>query len=451
MDLPEMAPVAVNPTVLDEVTVVPVRLTPAVAELIALPELMALLLLDTPVMVMSLFAYRAPPMLTPMPATAVVWVATPEWLLSIVMVPGSGMAVVATTPVVIAEPLDLSNRLISLLDVAALTVTVPIVTAEALVPVVASKMMLEAVPLVLAVLAIVPVCVILLFEVSVRLEPLARLTAPTSTPKLAPAAVLLPVTLMLAPAPVTVRMSIVATVVAVVLVALTVMPVLAEIVAPVTMLIALPVVDVEVRLTEPLDAVKVPAATEPEYVMAVLPSAEMTMFPLAESTAADVITALFAFETPVKVMPLLAYKAPSKVRPSPDTAPVAATVPPLVLSILMLPGSTLLLAPTVPGLIAAPLDLIFRLMSLVLPAVTLKLPVVMDEALEPDVASNVRVAALPLVLAAALMAPTWLIRLFELSVMLEPLASAIVPVCVIPVLPPAAVLLAVTVSAEPAF
>ena len=57
----------------------------------------------------------------------------------------------------------------------------------------------------------------------------------------------------------------------------------------------------------------------------------------------------------------------------------------------------------------------------------------------------------PLTFAAALMAPTWLMRLFALSVMLEPLASAIAPVCVIPVLPPAAVLLAVTVSAEPAF
>ena len=202
-------------------------------------------------------------MLTPMPAMAVAWVATPALLLSIVMVPGSGMAVVATTPVVIAEPLDLRSRLMSLLDVAALTVTVPMVTAEALVPDVASKMILDAVPLVLVVLTIVPVCVILLFDVSVRLAPLARLTVPTSTPKLAPAAVLLPVTLMLAPAPVTVSMSIVATVVAVVAVALIVMPVLAEIVAPLTMLIALPVVDVEVRLTAPFVAVKVPAAAEP--------------------------------------------------------------------------------------------------------------------------------------------------------------------------------------------
>ena len=69
---------------------------------------------------------------------------------------------------------------------------------------------------------------------------------------------------MLAPAPVTVRTSTVATVAAVVLVALSVMPVLALMVAPVTILMALPVVETEVRLTEPLVAVSVPAAAEPE-------------------------------------------------------------------------------------------------------------------------------------------------------------------------------------------
>ena len=56
MALPVIAPVAVSPCVPTVVMVVPVRLTPAVAELITLAELMALLLLDTPVMLMSLLA-----------------------------------------------------------------------------------------------------------------------------------------------------------------------------------------------------------------------------------------------------------------------------------------------------------------------------------------------------------------------------------------------------------
>ena len=162
------------------------------------------------------------------------------------------------------DPLDFTSRLMSLVEVAAATVRVPIVTAEAFEPVVASKRIELAAPFVLIAFAIVPVWVILLLETSERLEPFARLTLPTATPRRAPAALALPAKLMLAPAPVTVRTSTVATVAAVVLVALSVMPVLALMVAPVTILMALPVVETEVRLTEPLVAVSVPAAAEPE-------------------------------------------------------------------------------------------------------------------------------------------------------------------------------------------
>ena len=115
--------------------------------------------------------------------------------------------------------------------------------------------------------------------------------------------------------------------------------------------------------------------------------------------------ALLAFEAPVKVMPLLAYIAPFKVRPIPDTALLAATVLALVLSIVMVPGNTMALVPTEPGLMAAPLDLMFRLMSLVLPVVMLKLPVVMDDALVPDVVSNTTLDTAPLVLLVKFSAP----------------------------------------------
>ena len=189
----------------------------------------------------------------------------PALELSKVIVPGSGIAAVARAPdTVMEDPFDLTFRLISLVEVAAATVSVPSVTAEAFDPVVASKRIELATPFVLMALAIVPVCVILLFEINERLEPLARLMLPTSTPRLEPAAVSLAVKLILDPAPVTVSTSTVATVVAVVLVALSVMPVFALMVAPVTMLIALPVVATEVRLTDPLVEVSVPAEDEPE-------------------------------------------------------------------------------------------------------------------------------------------------------------------------------------------
>ena len=58
--------------------------------------------------------------------------------------------------------------------------------------------------------------------------------------------------------------------------------------------------------------------------------------------------------------------------------------------------------------------------------------------------------AVPLVLATKLIAPAWLIELLEVKVILPPLAlSVIVPVCVIPVFDPAAVLFAVTDKSEP--
>ena len=266
MLLPVRVPVAVMPQRLPVVRVFPVRVTAPSDEVISWLLVMAELLLETPVREMPLEPKTPPPLkVRPTPATAVAWVIVPPLVLSKVIVPGSGIAAVARGPAaVMAEPFDFTSRLMSLVEVAAATVRVPIVTAEAFEPVVASKRIELAAPFVLIAFAIVPVWVILLLETSERLEPFARLTLPTSTPRRAPAALALPVKLMLAPAPVTVRTSTVATVAAVVLVALSVMPVLALMVAPVTILMALPVVETEVTLTEPLVAVSVPAAAEPE-------------------------------------------------------------------------------------------------------------------------------------------------------------------------------------------
>ena len=160
-----------------------------------------------------------------------------------VTVPGKPMRDVPIAPAEMAAPLDFINTLMSLVDVAALTVTEPKLTAEPLVPDVVSNTILATAPFVLAVAAMAPVWVILLFEVSVRLEPLDNVTAPTSTPSVAPAAVSLPVTLMLAPAPVTFKISTVLTVAAVVPVALMVIPDPACKVVPVAALTAMPVVD----------------------------------------------------------------------------------------------------------------------------------------------------------------------------------------------------------------
>ena len=265
MLLPVIVPVALMPQRLPAVRVVPVKEINPCDEVITWLLVMAELLLETPVREMPLEPKTPPPLkVRPIPATAVAWVIVPPLVLSKVIVPGSGIATVARGPAaVMEEPFDFTSKLMSLVEVAAAMVRVPIVTAEAFEPVVASKRIELAAPFVLIAFAIVPVWVILLLETSERLEPLARLTAPTSTPRRAPAALALPVKLMLEPAPVTVRISTVATVAAVVLVALIVMPVLAVMVAPVTMLMALPVVETELRLTEPLVAVSVPAAAEP--------------------------------------------------------------------------------------------------------------------------------------------------------------------------------------------
>ena len=106
--------------------------------------------------------------------------------------------------------------------------------------------------------------------------------------------------------------------------------------------------------------------------------------------------------------------------------------------------------PTVPGFRAEPLDLMVRLTSLVLPVTKVMLPVVIAEALEPVVASKTRLLAVPLTLAATLIAPVWLMRLFETNERPEPLAKLIVPAVTMPEEPPAAALFAVTERLEPA-
>ena len=139
--------------------------------------------------------------------------------------------------------------------------------------------------------------------------------------------------------------------------------------------------------------------------MAVVPRALTTRLPLVVATAAEVWMALLPFETPERTTPLPAYIAPLRVRPIPATALAAVTVPALVLSMVRTPGRFSRLVPTVPGFRAEPFDLMVRLTSLVLPVAKVMLPVVIAEALEPAVTSKTRLLAVPLTLAATVIAP----------------------------------------------
>ena len=68
-------------------------------------------------------------------------------------------------------------------------------------------------------------------------------------------------------------------------------------------------------------------------------------------------------------------------------------------------------------------------MLLVEPDVIVRVPPVIVDVLVPRVVSYVTVDALPLVLAARLMAPVWLMMLLEVKLILLPLAlTAIAPV-----------------------
>ena len=91
-----------------------------------------------------------------------------------------------------------------------------------------------------------------------------------------------------------------------------------------------------------------------------------------------------------------------------------------------------------------------RLISLVLPVRKVTLPVVIAEALEPVVVSKTMFEAAPLTLAATLMAPVWLMSLFETNESPEPLARPIAPAVTMPEAPPADVLFAVMERFEPA-
>ena len=102
---------------------------------------------------------------------------------------------------------------------------------------------------------------------------------------------------------------------------------------------------------------------------------------------------------------LLAYIAPLRVRPIAPTALVAVTVLPFVLSMVKTPGSGIALVPTVPGFKAEPFDLMVRFTSLVLPVMKVMLPVVIAEAFDPVVVSKTKLLAVPLTLAAVLIAP----------------------------------------------
>ena len=94
---------------------------------------------------------------------------------------------------------------------------------------------------------------------------------------------------------------------------------------------------------------------------------------------------------------------------------------------MTVPGKRTELLPIVPGLIALPADFITKLMSLDEPAVSVKAPETIVDALVPLVVSYVNVAVLPVVLAAKVMAPFWLMILFEVKVMSEPLAPVMAP------------------------
>ena len=98
------------------------------------------------------------------------------------------------------------------------------------------------------------------------------------------------------------------------------------------------------------------------------------------------------------------------------------------MSSVNVPGNTALLEPSVPGLILDPADLPMKLIAEPeLPAAIVKLPITIEESLLPVVVSKVILAAVPLVLAVKLMAPIWLISLFEVKLMLEPLRAVMMP------------------------
>ena len=86
----------------------------------------------------------------------------------------------------------------------------------------------------------------------------------------------------------------------------------------------------------------------------------------------------------------------------------------------------------------------------VAPLVTLNAPVVIRDALLPDLVSYNTFAAAVAVFATRVIEPVWLIRLFEIKLMLEPMALLVIaPVWVMPMADPAAALLPVIVMLLP--
>ena len=101
---------------------------------------------------------------------------------------------------------------------------------------------------------------------------------------------------------------------------------------------------------------------------------------------------------------------------------------PKVLSSIMVPGNTIALVPIDPGSILDPEDLAIKLIAkLEVLVAIVKLPVVIVEFKLPVVVSKVMLASAPLVLAAKVRAPIWLISLLDVKLILEPLRAVIVP------------------------
>ena len=76
----------------------------------------------------------------------------------------------------------------------------------------------------------------------------------------------------------------------------------------------------------------------------------------------------------------------------------------------------------------APADLAMKLIAeLELPEAIVKFPTAIEEFALPVVVSNVILAAVPLVLGVKLMVPIWLMSLFEVKLMLEPLRAVMAP------------------------
>ena len=111
---------------------------------------------ETPERRMFLLAYIASLRVRPIAPTALVAVTVLPFVLSMVRMPGSGIALVPTVPGFKAEPFDLIVRFTSLV-LPVMKVMLPVVIADAFDPVVVSKIKLLAVPFVLAAFAIVPV------------------------------------------------------------------------------------------------------------------------------------------------------------------------------------------------------------------------------------------------------------------------------------------------------